>query len=74
VIVCLCRNVSDRAVSAAMDAGARSAAEIALATGGAGTQCGCCSDAIAAMLARPPPCANACPGCTRRDHGEAAAA
>jgi bacterioferritin-associated ferredoxin len=45
VIVCVCRRVSDRAVGAAIDAGARTVEDVARVTG-AGTSCGCCRPAI----------------------------
>lgn len=51
MIVCLCKVVSDRALRAARDAGARTVAEIGLATG-AGTDCGGCQGAIAMLLAQ----------------------
>jgi bacterioferritin-associated ferredoxin len=61
VIVCLCRAVSDRAIRAARDGGARSVEAIGAATG-AGTCCGCCRGSIAQILAEPcaaRPCADA---------------
>jgi bacterioferritin-associated ferredoxin len=67
MIVCVCRRVSDRAVLAAMAAGARSLADVARATG-AGTSCGCCRGTIEALLAAvaPAPCsASPCAGCPR---------
>lgn len=65
MIVCLCRNVSDRAVAGAIQAGARTAADVARATG-AGTGCGCCRGTVEAMLARSAPCATPpCAGCPR---------
>ena len=62
MIVCICRFVSDRAVRAARDAGARTVGAVAAATG-AGTGCGCCRGTVAKILAepcRPEPCAG-CP-------------
>jgi bacterioferritin-associated ferredoxin len=65
VIVCVCRNVSDRTISAAIDAGAQDLGAIARATG-AGTSCGCCRETIAAMLAGASPCKSApCAACPR---------
>jgi bacterioferritin-associated ferredoxin len=61
VIVCLCRAVSDRAIRAARDEGARTVEEIGAVTG-AGTCCGCCHGSIAGILAEPcaaGPCADA---------------
>lgn len=52
MIVCICRAVSDRAIRAARDAGARSVEAIGAATG-AGTCCGCCRGSIARILAEP---------------------
>jgi bacterioferritin-associated ferredoxin len=54
VIVCICRAVSDRAIRAARDGGARSVEAIGVATG-AGTCCGCCRGSIARILAEPRP-------------------
>jgi bacterioferritin-associated ferredoxin len=62
----MCRNISDRAIAAAVDAGARDLAEVARATGGAASSCGCCAETIEVMLARMAPCANPpCAGCPR---------
>jgi bacterioferritin-associated ferredoxin len=61
MIVCLCKVVSDRAIRAARDAGARTLEAVAGATG-AGSGCGCCHGTIRKILAepcRPVPC----PGC-----------
>lgn len=52
MIVCLCRFVSDRAIRAARDAGARTIEAVADATG-AGSGCGCCHGTIAKILAEP---------------------
>lgn len=52
MIVCLCRAVSDRAIRAARDGGARTLQAIGDATG-AGTCCGCCRGTIAGILAEP---------------------
>jgi len=71
VIVCVCRSVSDRAIEAALDAGAGSVSAIAHATG-AGTDCGCCRETIEALAARRTPCATPpCAGCPRAQLREA---
>jgi bacterioferritin-associated ferredoxin len=73
MIVCMCRNVSDRAVAAAVHAGARTVADVARATGGAGSACGCCSSTIEEMLPARSPCsATPCPGCPNAGHQRAA--
>jgi bacterioferritin-associated ferredoxin len=73
VIVCLCRNVSDRAVARAIQGGARTVAEVAGATG-AGTSCGGCHGTIEAMLARGVPCSSPpCAGCPRASGAREAA-
>ncbi len=65
MIVCLCRSVSDRALAGALEAGARSVEEVAQATG-AGSSCGCCLDAVEALVRERTPCASPpCPGCPR---------
>jgi bacterioferritin-associated ferredoxin len=50
VIVCLCRDVSDRAIRLAIEDGAHSVEAVGRATG-AGTGCGCCRMAIAGLVA-----------------------
>jgi bacterioferritin-associated ferredoxin len=71
MIVCVCKGISDRAVAAAIEGGAVGADAVALATG-AGTDCGCCREAIEALAARKSPCcATPCPGCPRASGGEA---
>jgi bacterioferritin-associated ferredoxin len=66
VIVCVCRNVSDRAIGRAIEAGARTAAEVSRATG-AGTGCGCCRGTIEAMLEGGSAAAGSgCAACPRR--------
>ena len=63
MIVCVCRNLSDAAIRATVDGGARTAAEVARATG-AGTECGCCSEAVEALVRSRAPCSSPpCPGC-----------
>ena len=65
MIVCVCKGISDRAIRAALDAGATGAEAIAGATG-AGTDCGCCRETIERMVTRAAPCASPpCPGCPR---------
>jgi bacterioferritin-associated ferredoxin len=49
MLVCLCRAVSDRTLQRAIDRGASSVQEVMRCTG-AGTCCGSCRPAIAAML------------------------
>jgi bacterioferritin-associated ferredoxin len=81
MIVCVCRRVSDRTVDAAIAAGARDLEALGRATG-AGTDCGCCREELAARAgatAAPshghappahrdaPCCATPCPGCPRRE-------
>jgi bacterioferritin-associated ferredoxin len=63
MIVCICRGVSDRAVLAAMDGGARGPAAIAAATG-AGTVCGGCREQLETFAGSRGPCSSPpCPGC-----------
>ncbi len=67
MIVCVCRNVSDRAVAAAAERGAKDVQDVARATG-AGTSCGCCHESIEAVLTQgqDAPCRSApCAGCPR---------
>jgi bacterioferritin-associated ferredoxin len=69
MIVCVCRRVSDRAVDAAIQAGARDLPAISRATG-AGTDCGCCREELAARASnhRSTPCSSPpCPGCPRAE-------
>ena len=49
MIVCVCRNVSDRTIRAAIEAGATTVHQVAAATA-AGTSCGCCRAAIESMI------------------------
>jgi bacterioferritin-associated ferredoxin len=63
MIVCVCKGLSDRAISAAIDGGATDADAVAHATG-AGTDCGCCVETVEAMVSRLSPCCSTpCPGC-----------
>jgi bacterioferritin-associated ferredoxin len=64
MIVCLCRRVNDRAISAAVEGGAETVDEIAAATG-AGADCGCCREAIERLVAASPCASPPCPGCPR---------
>ena len=65
MIVCMCKGLSDRAISAAIDAGAADADALGRATG-AGTDCGCCVETLEAMVSRLSPCSSTpCPGCPR---------
>lgn len=69
MIVCVCKFVSDRAVRAAREAGARTQAAVAAVTG-AGTSCGGCREAIEGILAEP--CkAEPCAGCPNAAASEA---
>ena len=66
MIVCLCRRVSDGAICAAVAEGAASLEEIAAATGGAGTDCGCCREDIEQLAFPAHPCSSPpCPECPR---------
>jgi bacterioferritin-associated ferredoxin len=62
MVLCVCKAVSDREVDAAIAAGAASLDDVASRCG-AGTDCGCCKDAIEERLARP--CGNGCADCPR---------
>jgi bacterioferritin-associated ferredoxin len=50
VIVCMCKNVNERAIRTAVENGACSVREVGAATG-AGTGCGCCRRVIAELVA-----------------------
>jgi bacterioferritin-associated ferredoxin len=50
VIVCMCKNVNERAIRTAIENGACSVREVGAATG-AGTGCGCCRGVIAGLVA-----------------------
>jgi len=63
VIVCVCRNLSDAAIRATLDGGARTADDVARATG-ATTDCGCCRQEVEALVQARRPCSSPpCPGC-----------
>jgi bacterioferritin-associated ferredoxin len=65
VIVCVCHNLSDGAIRAEVAAGARTADDVARATG-AGTDCGCCRATVEALVQSHPPCSSPpCAGCPR---------
>ncbi len=65
MIVCVCRRISDQAIDAAIAGGAHGPEAIAAATG-AGTDCGCCKEAIEALAAQRSPCSSPpCAGCPR---------
>jgi bacterioferritin-associated ferredoxin len=65
MIVCVCRSVNEAAIEAAVASGATTLDAIASATG-AGSDCGCCHDAIEKLAAPESPCcATPCPGCPR---------
>jgi bacterioferritin-associated ferredoxin len=65
MIVCICKSISDRAVRAAREAGARTLEAVAALTG-AGTDCGCCHGEIRETLADPCDKAAPCSGCPNR--------
>jgi assimilatory nitrate reductase catalytic subunit len=73
MIVCVCRRVSDRAVDAAIHGGARDLPSLARATG-AGADCGCCREELAARVQQASACSGACPGCPRGEAGRSEAA
>jgi bacterioferritin-associated ferredoxin len=50
VIVCMCKNVNERAIRTAIENGACTVRAVGAATG-AGTGCGCCRGAIAGLVA-----------------------
>ncbi len=66
MILCICKSVSEREVDAAIAAGARSLDDVA-ARCEAGTDCGCCRDAIEEKLATGSerPCGRGCADCPR---------
>lgn len=66
MVLCVCKAVSDREVDAAIAAGARSLEEVA-ARCEAGTDCGCCREAIEEKLATGGgrPCGRGCADCPR---------
>jgi bacterioferritin-associated ferredoxin len=61
VIVCHCSVVNDRAVTEAVDAGARTLAGVCAATG-AGRDCGACVFSVKRLLCEHEPAAVALPG------------
>jgi bacterioferritin-associated ferredoxin len=68
MIVCVCQRVSDRAIDAAIQAGATDLTSLSRTTG-AGTDCGCCREELAARAdaaRRTAACSSPpCPGCPR---------
>jgi bacterioferritin-associated ferredoxin len=66
MIVCSCHAISDRALREAAAAGLSHHEVVAIT--GAGTDCGCCSETVAEIVAESHgPCrADPCPGCPRR--------
>jgi bacterioferritin-associated ferredoxin len=67
VVLCICQAVTDREIDAAIHAGARSLADIEDRCGGAGSDCGCCREAIEARLSTSErrPCGAGCKDCPR---------
>jgi bacterioferritin-associated ferredoxin len=51
VVICHCRRVNDRAISATVEAGARSVGDVAAGCG-AGSRCGGCWPSIQELLAK----------------------
>ena len=68
MIVCVCHAVPESAFTSAAKSG-RSAAEVARATK-AGSSCGCCAQAVAAIVEKLDRCqgGGACAACTRHGH------
>ncbi len=65
MIVCVCHGLSDAELRAELEAGARSADDLARRTGAA-TDCGCCRGAVEELIRSRAPCASTpCPGCPR---------
>ena len=67
MIVCICHAVSEGSIRAAAARGASH--EDVIASTGAGSSCGCCSDFVAAIVAEEAGCSSngaSCPGCPRR--------
>jgi bacterioferritin-associated ferredoxin len=62
MIVCLCRGKNERAVQAAIDAGAGSVRDLMAC--GIGDQCGSCHNVLRGMLARAA-AAQPCPTCAQ---------
>lgn len=69
MIVCLCRNVSEAALQARLEAGARTADDLARETG-AGTDCGCCRETVEELVRARAPCSwPPCAGCPNAANG-----
>ena len=66
MVLCICQAVTDRQIDAAIEAGARSLDDVAVRCG-AGSDCGCCREAIEERLSSGSqrPCANGCKDCPR---------
>jgi bacterioferritin-associated ferredoxin len=64
MILCICQAVTDREIDAAINAGARSLADVSRACG-AGGDCGCCRRVIEQWIDRA--CAGNCADCPRRE-------
>ena len=64
MVLCICQAVTECEVDAVIHAGARSLDEVA-ARCGAGTDCGCCRDAIEERLGQERPCGRGCKDCPR---------
>lgn len=60
MIICLCRGVSDRSVRLAVEQGARTLKEVAMACG-AGRGCGGCHEAVRELIGQTP--VRACADC-----------
>jgi bacterioferritin-associated ferredoxin len=72
MIVCVCKGLSDRDISAAIRNGATGAEAVAAATG-AGTDCGCCVEVVEEIAAATAPCHSPpCPGCPKARSSAAA--
>ncbi len=68
MIVCVCHAVPESAFTAGVQSG-RTAAEVAHATK-AGSSCGCCAQAVAALVEKLDRCrgGGSCGACTRHRH------
>jgi bacterioferritin-associated ferredoxin len=66
MVLCICQAVTDREVDATIHSGARSLDEVAAGCG-AGTDCGCCREAIEERLRGQAerPCGRGCTDCPR---------
>ena len=65
MVLCICQSVTDREVDAAIQEGARSLDELAVRCG-AGSDCGCCREALEERLAVDgSACGRGCADCPR---------